>query len=208
MIALKEPPAPTRPVQRLPLCAGLSGRMDKPLSLNDAQPQDRETEPDWRLKHILVPTDFSPCSDKAVARAASLARHHDATLTIFHVVDINPPAALTHCGAAENLMRQLWVTGISKLCRMKESLAQSQTKTQTLIVEGLPAEAIVENTPGFDLLVMGERRSKSAWNLFARHTARRVIERAECPVLVVHQDKRLVDRELGRLIPAGMKSFK
>lgn len=152
--------------------------------------------PDWRLKNILAPIDFSACSAHALARAAALARSHDATLTILHVIDINPPAARTHCGTAENLMRKLWITGVSELCRLRELLAQNQIKTQTLIVEGLPVESIVENSPGFDLLVMGERRSRSAWNLFSRHTARRVIERAECPVQMVHQNNSFAGREL------------
>jgi len=140
-----------------------------------------------KIRNILVPTDFSASSLEAVARAAALARRYDATLTILHVIDSNPPAALTHVGPAENLMRRLWDRGISQLRCLADSLAQTQTKTQTRIIEGLPAEAIVGDSSGFDLLVIGAELSKSAWHFFSRHTARRVIEQALCPVLVVHR---------------------
>jgi len=195
MNAIKEHLTPTRWFQRLPLRAQLSGRTENPLSLKTPRPPDFETEPGRRIKTILVPTDFSACSAKAVDRAAALARHHDAMLTILHVVDINPPAALTHSGPAKDLMRHLWVIGAAELSRLKKSLETSQTKAQTLMVEGLPPEAIVQNSSGFDLLVIAEPRPKSAWKLFARHTARRVVEEAECPVLVVHQETRQVGRK-------------
>ena len=146
------------------------------------------------IHRILVPTDFSPHSTIAVERAVALARQSDATLTILHVVDINPPAASTHYGTADDLMRQLWVTGTSELVRLKKSLEQTQVRIQTLLVEGLPYEAIIENSSGFDLLVISEPRPKSGWNFFSMHTARRVIEQPKCPVHVVRQETGLPDR--------------
>ncbi|HWX22669.1 MAG TPA: universal stress protein [Candidatus Binatia bacterium] len=159
---------------------------DASLRLLPAEDGGRE-ESARPIHRILVPSDFSPRSAKALERAIALARQFDATLTILHVIDINPPAAFTHSGTAEDLMKQLWVTGASELSRLEESLRKNQTKVQTLLVEGLPAEAIVENSAAFDLLVISEPRSKSTWNLFSRHTARRVVEQAECPVVVVDQ---------------------
>jgi nucleotide-binding universal stress UspA family protein len=195
MSALKQPPAPAQWFQRLPFRAQLSERVENSLGLKTAHPPDLETEPGGTIKRILVPTDFSPRSAEALARAASLARRHDATLTILHVIDINPSAALTHCGPAKDLMRQLWVIGASELSRLKKSLEGTHTRAQTLIVEGLPPETIVENSSGFDLLVIAEPHSKSVWKFFSRHTARRVIEQAQCPLLVVHQETHLVGRK-------------
>ncbi len=168
--------------------ARLDGQMNIAPGSDNPQPPASEAELGWKIRNILAPTDFSACSAEALGRAAALARRHDATLTILHVIDVNPPAAHTHSGTAEALMSRLRLTGTAELCRLEKSLAQNQTKTQTLIVEGIPAEAIVETSAGFDLLVIGERRARSAWNLFSRHTARCVIGRAECPVLVVHQE--------------------
>lgn len=172
--------------QHRSLCERLSLRTDNPASANVPGPPRLEMNRGWRIRNILAPTDFSARSIEAVAQAAELARRYDATLTILHVIDINPPSARTHVGPAEELMRRLWATGTAESRRLSESLIQQNTKTQTRIVEGLPAEVIIENSSGFDLLVMNEERSRSAWNFFSRHTARRVIEGAACPLLVVH----------------------
>ena len=84
--------------QRRLLGARSSQRMEAPPTVNAAKPFRMETEPGWRIRTILVPTDFSACSVEAVAQAAALARHYDATLTILNVIDINPPSVRTHLG--------------------------------------------------------------------------------------------------------------
>lgn len=153
-------------------------------------------EPGRPIHRILVPTDFSECSARAIKRGVALARQSNATLTILHVIDINPPAASTHCGSADDLMRQLWVIGTAELARLKKSLEQTQLQIRMLLVEGLPHEAIVENSSGFDLLIISEPHPKSGWSFFSKHTARRVIEQAKCRVHVVSQDAGLTGRNL------------
>ena len=163
-----------------------AGHADDTASTNVAKLPRREANRDWKIKNILAPTDFSAGSVEAVAQAAALARRYDASLTILHVIDSNPAAVRTHVGPAEELMKQLWATGTAGLRQLSESLAQQQVKAQTQLVEGLPAEVIIDNSASFDLLVISEEHSKPAWSLFSRHTVRRVIEGAACPLLVVH----------------------
>jgi hypothetical protein len=91
----------------------------------------------------------------------------------------------------DDLMRPQWIRGTSELARLKQLAQESRVRTTTLLVEGLPYEAIVENSCGFDLLVIEEPQAK--WNFFSRHTARRVIEQAKCPVHVVRQETGLGD---------------
>lgn len=173
------------------------------LAVEDASPNSSayargraDAEPGRPIHRILVPTDFSASSLRAIKRAVELARQYNATLTILHVIDINPPAAFTHCGSADDLMRQLWVTGTAELAQLKKSLEQTQLQIRTLLVEGLPHEAIVENSSGFDLLVIGEPHAKSGWNFFSKHTAQRVIEQAKCRVHAVRQDTGLTGHNL------------
>jgi len=162
----------------------------KDRSLNFLEPACRNIDRELGrpIRKILVPTDFSSSSTRVVECAAALARQSDAALTILHVIDINPPSAPRHCGTADDLMRQLSITGASELAQLKKTYEQTQVRIQTLLVEGLPYEAIVENSSGFDLLVMSEPGRNSSWNVFSRHTARRVIEQARCPVRVLMQD--------------------
>ncbi len=132
--------------------------------------------------NILVATDFGEVSDQAVAEAAQLALQRDSTLTILHVIDIG---SRMDCGTAAGLMERLWAKGTSDLELRSRALKAQGIKVRTQIIEGLPAEVIVELSAGFDLLVIGKRRSKPFWNFFSRNTVRRVVEGAQCSVRVV-----------------------
>lgn len=152
--------------------------------------------PAWSVKTILVPTDFSSGSVAILDRAESLARYHGATLTLLHVVDINPRHALAHCGTATALMRQLWFSGATGLAELRTLLRAREVSVETLLLEGLPGETIVETSAQFDLLVINEPVRKSPWSLFSKCTARTAIEQSQCPVLVLHQTERVGIRAL------------
>ena len=186
MIARNEQPSLAESFQHRSLRVRMSRRANDSPGASITEPSRMDAKQDWRIKNILAPTDFSPSSVEAVMQAAALARRYDALLTILHVIDINPPSARTHAGPADELMRQQLATGRAELNRLSESLAQQQTRTQVRIIEGIPAEVIIETSSRFDLLVINEERPGSAWSLFSEHTVQRVIEEAACPLLVVH----------------------
>jgi nucleotide-binding universal stress UspA family protein len=186
MIARNEQLSLTNSFQHRSFRVRMSRRTDDSPGVSITEPSRVDAKQDWRIRDILAPTDFSPSSVEAVMQAAALARRYGALLTILHVIDINPPSARTHVGPADQLMRQQLATGRAELNRLSESLAQQQTRTQPRIIEGIPAEVIIENSSCFDLLVIDEERPGSAWSLFSEHTVQRVIEGATCPLLVVH----------------------
>jgi nucleotide-binding universal stress UspA family protein len=186
MIARNEKPNLADSFQHRSLRMRMSRRTNDPPGVSITEPSRMDTKQDWRIRNILAPTDFSPSSVEAVMQAAALARRYDALLTILHVIDINPPSARIHVGSADELMRQQLATGRAELMRLSESLAQQQTRTQPRIIEGIPAEVIIENSSRFDLLVINEERPGSAWSLFSERTVQRVIEGAACPPLIVH----------------------
>lgn len=143
------------------------------------------------IRKILVATDFSPCSTRAVEHALALARQCGASLTLLHVIDVNPSAAFTYAGGAEALMRGLRVEAITQMTRLAGSLTPAQVEAQPMLVEGLPAEEIVEQSNRCDLLVLGMASAKRSWRPFAKHTSQGVIEAAACPVLVVGEEQGL-----------------
>jgi len=192
MIALKEHSGPARSFERLPASEQPPTRTEHPLNSEVGQPPGRDTQPDRKIKNILVPTNFSANSAEAADRAAELARHHGATLTVLHVLDINSPAAWMHSGTAEGLMNGLWTEGISKLQCLVESLAGKLPSVRSCLAEGLPAEEIIHHSQNFDLVVLGEDRPKGVWSLFSRNIAHRVVEGVECPVMVVHRGEQTV----------------
>jgi nucleotide-binding universal stress UspA family protein len=147
----------------------------------------RYQPPDQFIRKILVPTDFSACSSRALEFAVSLAREFQAKLTILHVIDINTQSAHGDRWPAADLMKRLWETGFQEMGKLAFSV-NGNVDAQTAVEEGVPCEQIVEKSREVDLLVLGKSAPKPGWRLFAKHTAQRVIEHAACPVIVV-QDR-------------------
>ena len=140
------------------------------------------------LRRILVPTDFSPSSAKALARALEIAGLSEARITLLHVIDINAQHAAGEAGPADGLMDRLWAEG-------KDGVAAAAVQVPvdrrglTEVAEGLPWEEIVMRSEGCDLLVMGKPQVRHGWRPFARHTVQRVVAQARCPVLVVPESE-------------------
>ena len=137
------------------------------------------------LERILVPTDFSPASERTIGFAAELAEQCGARLTVMHVVDINSPQASAHAGNAESLMNALWKEGVARMTGLTHKLAQQEILAESILVEGLPWEQIRNYSEGFDLTVLTRTPGRRQWSFFSRHTARRCIESLACPVLEV-----------------------
>jgi nucleotide-binding universal stress UspA family protein len=132
------------------------------------------------IKRILVPTDFSPTSLRAVDFAAALAYQWGAVLTVLHVIDVNSECA---AGAAEDLMGTLWEKAFEQMQHLASSLGE-KVNSQTVIEEGLPWEQIIEKSGQADLVIFGKRDCKPIWNPFSKRTAQAVIENARCPVML------------------------
>jgi nucleotide-binding universal stress UspA family protein len=139
------------------------------------------------IKTILLPTDLSPGDTKVVQQAAALARVFEAKLTLLHIIDVNDPSWLKFAGSADDFMRQLRTKAHSEMDHLVESVAGEPIAVGSLIVEGMPWEEIAKRTRDFDLVIMGQPRPKPFWRLFSKRTAQRVVDRAECGVLLVEQ---------------------
>ena len=156
---------------------GMGGRCEQQVSKTN-EVQERP------IKKVLVATDFSPSSQKAVDRAVAITNQCGAVLTVLHVVDVNAQAKPGESGTADHLRRRLWGLASSQMGRLAWSLC-GRVEAQTMVHEGLPGEEIVEKSRSHDLVVLGKSRARRGWNLFSPHTGRHVIENAACPVMVV-----------------------
>ncbi|KPP91362.1 MAG: universal stress protein family protein [Rhodobacteraceae bacterium HLUCCA08] len=132
------------------------------------------------MKKILLATDFSERSDRALRRASLLARGFDAALSIVHVVDDDQPRRIVDSehAAASELLRELRntvrdVDGIA--CDVRVIVADP--------FAGI-ARATEEDTP--DLLVIGPHRRQMLRDVFVGTTAERTIRAVGCPVLMVN----------------------
>ena len=139
---------------------------------------------DWPLRKILVPTDYSSGAGKAIQRGVAMARQFAAELALLHVIDITTPGGQ---GTAEQMMQRLWHDGSTRMAHLACSLA-GQVEAQTLLAEGIPWEVIAEKSGEFDLIVLAHSGRKKVWRFCPKHTARRVIENARCPVMVIGEE--------------------
>lgn len=132
------------------------------------------------MKHVMVATDFSERSDRALRRATLLARHVGARMTLIAAVDEDRPRRLVEeeKREAEALLRDMKMT-------LRE-VDNIPCETRVLVAE--PSQAIVEFAAEMvpDLLVLGPHRRQLFRDIFVGTTAERTIRNATCPVLMVN----------------------
>jgi nucleotide-binding universal stress UspA family protein len=144
---------------------------------------------------ILVPVDFSPCSDEAFRVACQMARLCGAAMLILHVIDTSALAAFNRLGLlavpsdATAQRRRLRHHARLNVRQVLESKEAESVKVTRMIVEGAPFVEIakVARTGNIDLVVMGSYggRSGSVDKIFFGSTAEKVVRTAGCPVMTV-----------------------
>jgi nucleotide-binding universal stress UspA family protein len=131
-------------------------------------------------------------SDEAAAglrEAAALASEFKATLRVVTVV---PPLAAFSSGAfhpAQEGDEEIKASRREEFRRMLQAAAEplpDRLRAATVLVEGPPADAIVEQArQGMHLLVMGSRSYGPIRRVMVGSTAIEVMRRAPCPVIVI-----------------------
>jgi nucleotide-binding universal stress UspA family protein len=140
---------------------------------------------------ILVPTDFSDCSNEALKCASNLASDTGARIFIVHVdefLDATVPAIPSVEGG--NLVEAAWDTKRqddvkAKLVKVVPTV--SNVKYDQHYLMGSPQNEILQfaNEQGVDLIVMGSHGRTGISRLLMGSVAEAVMRRANCPVLVV-----------------------
>jgi nucleotide-binding universal stress UspA family protein len=142
------------------------------------------------FRRILCPTDFSPCSLRALEYACSLAQEADATLTLLHVIDI-PPELREDAVVADFDVDRIRAAAEAEARRRLRELVSDETRTyctvHTAVVEGLGYREVLRQAAEdrSDLIVMGVRGRGALDLLVFGSTTYRVIRAATCPVLIV-----------------------
>lgn len=147
------------------------------------------------FKTILVPVDFSPCSDEAFRIACQMARLCDASVHVLHVIDTSALAAFHRLGLlavpsdAAAQRRRLRHHARLNVRRLMEVAAAKDLSFTRTIVEGAPFVEIAKaaRVHSVDLVVMGSYggRSGSVDKIFFGSTAEKIVRTAGCPVLTV-----------------------
>lgn len=128
--------------------------------------------------HILVATDFSPRSQRAVRRAGILAQETGADLMLMHVVD----GAGTRQVARD--VREAQRMTVEQAAVVPELF---RVNCRSLVVPGRMPDAVLDAaaTRRIDMIVVGSAREKDAQG--PGRTVRGLIRATPCPVLVVNR---------------------
>jgi nucleotide-binding universal stress UspA family protein len=140
--------------------------------------------PSAAFRHILVATDFSEASRRALCEARGLATEHNAQLSLVHVLQPN-----RNYGALDN-PPELDLERISAEKQIKalvDELGAQQKIETTLVKHGPVAEQVasVIREQGIDLLVIGTRGRGGLQKLALGSVAEELLRIAPCPVMTI-----------------------
>jgi nucleotide-binding universal stress UspA family protein len=142
------------------------------------------------LKKILVPTDFSACSDAAVRYARALAQAFDAELHLLHVVQdpyTQPWAAEAFPAPLGEMLEQWQQQARERLAALLPGDEASRSKMATVV--GSPFYEIVRyaEEQQMDLIVIGTHGRGPIGHMLLGSVAEKVVRKSPCPVLTVRQ---------------------
>jgi nucleotide-binding universal stress UspA family protein len=132
------------------------------------------------MRTILVATDFSTRSDRALRRAVLLARQLEAELRLVHVVDPDRPTRLVE---AERHQVELLLGELVETCRREDRIGCRFELHLGEAFEGVLAAAA---DSGADLIVLGPPRRQLLRGVLTGTTAERVIRAGAQPVLIAN----------------------
>ncbi|MEQ1437978.1 universal stress protein [Fontimonas sp. SYSU GA230001] len=130
------------------------------------------------MPRLLIATDFSTRSDRALRRACLLAKSLPAALALVHVIDPDRPAALVE---AERRAAETLLAGMQRGLREVDGI-----DCDVRLVEGEPFEGIASavSDSGADLVVIGPHRRQLLRDVFVGTTAERTVRTSRRPVLM------------------------
>src|SRR5512138_269372 len=143
-----------------------------------------------KLKTILVPSDFSECSDEALRYGLELARRFDAQLHLLHVVQdpVAQPWAAEGFSVPLFEVVEQWQKQAEE--RLRASVPEADLGRVTVAsVVATPYAEILDYaaTHAVDLIVMGTHGRGGVTHMLLGSIAERVVRRAPCPVLTVRR---------------------
>jgi CBS domain-containing protein/nucleotide-binding universal stress UspA family protein len=144
-----------------------------------------------RYDHLLMSTDFGAAATPTLHTALSLARQHQARLTLLHVL---PRVSKFFATDLDHVSAET-VAMLAEACQADalahlETLIPSDMDRVSYRVEYGDTATIIVNTAlaaGADLIIMGRRQRRRPYGL-RRGITKRVIKRAPCPILLVQAE--------------------
>jgi nucleotide-binding universal stress UspA family protein len=145
------------------------------------------------IRRILVPTDFSPGAEPALAWAARLAGCFNAKIVLLHVLDVRLAAlaGLPADMAAMPAVNELVEGARAEAQEQMKRLAARFPQASTLIKEGAARSVILDVARDIeaDLIVMGTHGRTGLAHVFFGSVAEYVVRHSRIPVLTARQEE-------------------
>lgn len=144
-------------------------------------------------KRLLVPCDFSACSDAALAVSKDLARTHGAEVMLLHVSDLPPnleaDARISPPGTAESMRVDEYVTrgATARLEALARPIRDTGIGVSVRAVTGEVAREIlrVADESAASAIVIGTHGRTGLSHLLLGSVAEKVVRAANVPVITV-----------------------
>ncbi|MGC3959144.1 MAG: universal stress protein [Verrucomicrobiota bacterium] len=139
--------------------------------------------PVFRLREILVPVDFTECTEKALFYALPFARQFGATVTLLHVLE-QAFVPATEFGMVVDV--DVSKDAIRELEKIRTRVAK-QVKCRIMMRQGGVEYEIVNAAKELDcdLIILGTHGRTGMDRLLLGSTVEKVVRRAGCPLFVV-----------------------
>jgi nucleotide-binding universal stress UspA family protein len=158
------------------------------------------------FRSIVVPTDFSPLSEAAVARAATLARLNGASVHLVHAPNFPLIVAPHGVKLPQSLWSDIRTSAGGKLEEVQKTMQRSGVETVTVDLDGssdaLRAISTAVETYSADLIVMGTHGHSGFKLAYLGSVAERTLRTVDCPVLAVKEDSVNPEEPITRILLA------
>jgi nucleotide-binding universal stress UspA family protein len=140
------------------------------------------------IRAILLTTDLSDTSRKAIAPAVALARKFGAKIIMVYVVELMPPYVVEATAIdVGDLERRQQAMADDELARFAAKTVDSDVEVETVVALGVPYMEIVKlaEQRRIDLIAIATHGRGFLSHLVLGSTTERVLRHAPCPVLVI-----------------------
>jgi nucleotide-binding universal stress UspA family protein len=150
--------------------------------------QDPGSTEERRYRRILVGYDGSQNADRALSRAASMAKEQDASLRIVYVLNVPMLASAPFAPPIpQGIFDGLTKDGKEIVSRAIRAVSSMAPQASGSLEVGYPAATILDiaTTDGCDLIVLGRRGASRMERFLLGSVATSVTSHSHCDVLIV-----------------------
>jgi nucleotide-binding universal stress UspA family protein len=152
---------------------------------------------EWKVKSILIPTDFSELAGLALEYAVALGRCFSSKLTLLYADPFLPPPHFT-MGQMEDIASSLERSKAAARAMLQEYASSHipvELSREVIVREGLAVNSIIEVAEELeaDLIVMGTHGRSGVSRFMLGSVTERVLRETSGPVLSVRGRSRVSD---------------